>query len=105
MCLTTQFHLDEKSAIRRSETRTTVPETVVGTSMLSTPNRRLGFIKRRKPIGTLSLLFRYGKIRGLWACAATFLYIVPLPNIFLTGLFSKTRFKRKDLHEIVRLSW
>src|SRR6267154_4887700 len=64
MCLTTQFHLDEKSAIRRSETRTTVPDTVVGTSRLSTPNRRLGFIRRRKPIGTLSLLFRYGENSG-----------------------------------------
>ena len=42
---------------------------------------------------------------GLHACGATFLYIVPLPNIFLTRLFSKQRLKRKDFQEIARLAW
>jgi hypothetical protein len=30
---------------------------------------------------------------------------VPLPNIFLTLLFSELRLKRKDFQEIVRLTW
>jgi hypothetical protein len=30
---------------------------------------------------------------------------VPLPNIFLTRLFSKRRLKRKDFQEILRLPW
>jgi hypothetical protein len=30
---------------------------------------------------------------------------VPLPNIFLTRLFSKTRLKRKDFQEIAPLAW
>ena len=47
----------------------------------------------------------WGKFGGLHACGATFSYIVPLPNIFLTRLFSKTRLKRKDFQEIVRLTW
>jgi hypothetical protein len=42
---------------------------------------------------------------GLHACGATFPYIVPLPNSFLTRLFSKTRLKRKDFQEILRLPW
>ena len=42
---------------------------------------------------------------GLYACGATFRYNVPLPNIFLTRLFSKTRLKRKDFREILRLPW
>src|SRR5258707_8367231 len=46
-----------------------------------------------------------GKLGGLHTCAATFRYIVPLPNIFLTRLFSKLRLKRKDFQEIVRLTW
>jgi hypothetical protein len=48
--------------------------------------------------------FAMGKIRGT-PCAATFSYIVPLPNIFLTRLFSKLRLKRKDFQEILRLPW
>ena len=32
-------------------------------------------------------------------------YMVPLPNIFLTRLFSKTRLKRKDFREVARLPW
>jgi hypothetical protein len=31
--------------------------------------------------------------------------MVPLPNIFLTLLFSKQRLKRKDFQEIARLAW
>jgi len=31
--------------------------------------------------------------------------MVPLPNIFVTLLFSKTRLKRKDFQEILRLPW
>src|SRR5216684_2689117 len=46
-----------------------------------------------------------GKLGGLYACGATFRYNVPLPNIFLTRLFSKTRLKRKDFQEIARLAW
>ena len=46
-----------------------------------------------------------GKLGGLHACGATFRYTVPLPNIFLTPLFSKTRLKRKDFQEIARLAW
>ncbi len=46
-----------------------------------------------------------GKLGGLYACGATFPYIVPLPNIFLTRLFSKTRLKRKDFQEIAPLAW
>jgi hypothetical protein len=34
---------------------------------------------------------------GLDTCGATFRYIVPLPNIFLTRLFSKRRFKKEGL--------
>jgi hypothetical protein len=30
---------------------------------------------------------------------------VPLPNIFLTRLFSKTKLKRKDFQEIAPLAW
>jgi len=42
---------------------------------------------------------------GLYACGATFQYMVPLPNIFLIRLFSKTRLKRKDFREKLRLPW
>jgi len=31
--------------------------------------------------------------------------MVPLPNIFLTHLFSKLRLKRKDFQEIALLAW
>jgi hypothetical protein len=47
----------------------------------------------------------WGKFGGLHACGATLRYIVPLPNIFLTHLFSKLRLKRKDFQKIVRLPW
>src|SRR5712692_8224718 len=69
-------------------------------------NRRLGVYQAA---GTDQSIFAvislWGKFGGLHACAATFVYIVPLPNIFLTRLFSKTRLKRKDFQEIVRLTW
>ncbi len=54
---------------------------------------------------TFAVISLWGKFGGLCACGATFLYIVPLLNIFLTRLFSKTRLKRKDFQEIVRLPW
>ena len=54
---------------------------------------------------TFAVISLWGKFGGLCACAATFPHIVPLPNIFLTRLFSKTRLKRKDFQEIVRLTW
>ena len=47
----------------------------------------------------------WGKFGGLYACGRTFAYIVPLPNIFLTHLFSKLILKRKDFQEIVLLTW
>ena len=54
---------------------------------------------------TFAVISLWGKFGGLCACAATFPHIVPLPNIFLTRLFSKTRLKRKGFQEIVRLTW
>jgi hypothetical protein len=36
----------------------------------------------------------WGKFGGLHACGAPFRYFVPLPNIFLTRLFSEQRLKR-----------
>ena len=50
-------------------------------------------------------LFRYGENWGFHACEATFSYILPPPNIFLTRLLSKLRLKRKDFQEILRLPW
>jgi len=52
-----------------------------------------------------AIISLWGKFGGLHTCAATFSYIVPLPNIFLTRLFSKLRLKRKDFQEILRLPW
>src|SRR5216683_3069685 len=69
-------------------------------------NRRLGVYQAA---GTDQSIFAvislWGKFGGLHTCAATFSYIVPLPNIFLTCLFSKLRLKRKDFQEILRLPW
>jgi CheY-like chemotaxis protein len=66
----------------------------------------LAFIKElgtdRSAFAVISL---WGKFGGLHACGATTPYIVPLPNIFLTLLFSKLKLKRKDFQEIVRLPW
>jgi hypothetical protein len=47
----------------------------------------------------------WGKFGGLYACGATFPHTVPLPNIFVTHLFSKQTLKRKDFQEIIRLTW
>ena len=44
----------------------------------------------------------WGKFGGLYACGATFPHTVPLPNIFVTHLFSNLTLKRKDFPEIVR---
>jgi hypothetical protein len=54
---------------------------------------------------TFAVISLWGKFGALYACAATFLYIVPLLNTFLTRLFSKTRLKRKDFLKILRLPW
>ena len=64
------------------------------------------FIEKWDPDrSTFAVISLWGKFGGLQACAATFRYIVPLPNIFLTRLFSKLRLKRKDFQEILRLTW
>jgi hypothetical protein len=54
---------------------------------------------------TFAVISLWGKFGGLQTCAATFRYILPLQNIFLTRLFSKLRLKRKDFQKIVRLPW
>jgi len=54
---------------------------------------------------TFAVISLWGKFGGLHAWEATFPYIMPLPNILLTRLFSKARLKRKDFPEIVRLPW
>ena len=54
---------------------------------------------------TFAVISLWGKFGGLHACGGTFVYIVPLPNIFLTLLFSKPGLKRKDFGEILRLPW
>ncbi len=53
----------------------------------------------------LRLIFAMGKFGGLYACGATLAHTMPLPNIFLTLLFSKPRLKRKDFQEVARLAW
>ena len=84
----------------------TVYKTVVGTSKLSVPNRKVGsYQEARTDRNTFAVISLWGKFRGLHTCGATFRYIVPRPNIFLTRLFSKLRLKRKDFREIVRLTW
>jgi hypothetical protein len=66
------------------------------------PNRRVGFYQEaRIDRSTFAVISLWGKFGGLYACRATFPYIVPLQNIFLTRLFSKRRLKRKDFQEIV----
>jgi hypothetical protein len=54
---------------------------------------------------TFAVSSLWGKFGGLYACGATFPHTVPLPNIFVTHLFSKQTLKRKDFQEIVRLTW
>ena len=56
-------------------------------------------------VPAIRLLFAEGELGGLHACGDTFPYIVPLPNIFLSRLFSKRRLKRKDFQEVARLPW
>jgi hypothetical protein len=66
----------------------------------------IGSIRFNETDGTtfaVSLL--WGKFGGLYACGATFPHTVPLPNIFVTHLFSNQTLKRKDFQEIVRLPW
>src|ERR1700686_5185043 len=55
--------------------------------------------------GTFAVSSLWGEFGGLYACGATFPYTVPLPNIFVTHLFSKQTLKRKDFQEFVRLTW
>jgi hypothetical protein len=54
---------------------------------------------------TFAVISLWGKFGGLHTCAGTLSYIVALPNIFLTRLFSNLRLKRKDFQEILRLPW
>src|SRR5260370_36003895 len=72
---------------------------------LSVVNRTGNFSHRRARLGLFASSSLWGKFGGLHAWEATFPYIMPLPNIFLTRLFSKTRLKRKDFQEIARLPW
>src|SRR5882762_9219791 len=48
---------------------------------------------------------RYGENSGDSIHAQRRAYIVPLPKIFLTHLFSKVRLKRKDFRKVERLPW
>ena len=69
-------------------------------------NRRVGvFQEVGTDLSTFAVISLWGKFGGLHTCAATFSHIMPLPNIFLTRLFSKLRLKRKDFQEILRLPW
>ena len=61
--------------------------------------------RRETDRSSFAVVLLWGKFGGLHACGATFPYIVPLPNIFLTRLSSKHRLKRKDFREILRLPW
>ena len=67
---------------------------------LSGREPKVGFYQEvgtdRSTLAVVSL----GGFGGLNACGATCVYIMPLPNIFLTRLFSKTRLKRKDFQDI-----
>jgi hypothetical protein len=79
---------------------------LISTNDFLAENRRVGFYRQAETDrSTFAVLSLWGKFGGLYACGGTFLYIVPLPNIFLTHLFSKQTLKRKDFQEIVRLSW
>src|SRR6266480_6732533 len=63
------------------------------------------FVRGGNDRSTFAVISLWGKFGGLQACGATWPYIVPLSNIFLTRLFSKPRLKRKDFQEILRLPW
>src|SRR5229473_7928708 len=70
------------------------------------PNRRVGSYQEVGTYrSTFAVISLWGKFGGLHACADTFPYTVPPPNFVITLLFSKTRLKRKDFQEIVRLTW
>ena len=72
----------------------------------SAPSRSLGSYQEvGTDRSTFAVFSLWGKFGGLHACGATFPHMVPLPNIFLTLLFSNLRLKRKDFLEIVRLTW
>ena len=69
-------------------------------------NRRVGSYQEVGTYrSTFAVISLWGKFGGLHACGDTFPHIVPLPNIFLTLLFSKPRLKRKDFQQIARLAW
>src|SRR5437867_13389790 len=63
------------------------------------------FVRGGNDRSTFAVISLWGKFGGLQACGATWPYIVPLSNIFITRLFSKPRLKRKDFQEILRLPW
>src|SRR5258708_360933 len=69
------------------------------------PDRRVGSYQEVGTArSTFAVISLWGKFGGLYACGSTFPHIVPLPNIFLTHLFSKLTLKRKGFQEIVRLN-
>ncbi len=83
-----------------------VYKTVVGISKLSVPHGSVGFYQEAgTDWSAFAVISLWGKFGGLHACGATFPYVVPLPNISLTRLFSKLRLKRKDFQELERLTW
>ncbi len=53
----------------------------------SAPNRRF-YEEVGADRNTFAVISLWGKFGGLHACGGTFPHIVPLPNIFLTLLFS-----------------
>ena len=56
-------------------------------------NRRVGSYQEVGTYrSTFAVISLWGKFGGLRACGDTFPHIVPLPNIFLTRLFSKQTF-------------
>ena len=66
--------------------------------MLSAFNRRVGVHQAAETDrNTFAVISLWGKFGGLHACGGTFLYIVPLPNIFLTRLFSKNEIEKEGL--------
>ena len=70
---------------------------------LSTEGLVLG--KSRASVNVFRCFFAEGKLGDSMHAEPLFRYIVPLPNIFLTLLFSKTRLKRKNFQEIAPLAW
>jgi len=75
-----------------------VYKTVVGISKLSVPHGSVGFYQEAgTDWSAFAVISLWGKFGGLHACGATFPYMVPLPNIFLTRLFSKTEIEKEGL--------